>query len=178
MTIDLPELDLPELRAVGPARISRDPTGAHPAYATLLRDAARTGSCPVWVSERALEMLEPPDDPHPVLANVARRDAAGFLGDHWPRNCPLCGCRDSFENFTGLASGTEPADEPITAAAESDLAGRRAHLALVPATRPADTLAVLGWRGTCNYHNDVVGLSAVLRSWEDRFGAVRWRSTS
>jgi hypothetical protein len=37
--------------------------------------------------------------------------------------------------------------------------------------RPADTLAVIGWKGTVNYYSDMGALSAVLRSWEDRFDA-------
>ncbi len=30
---------------------------------------------------------------------------------------------------------------------------------------------MLGWLGPCNYYADMGQLSAVLRSWEDRFGA-------
>jgi hypothetical protein len=45
-------------------------------------------------------------------------------------------------------------------------------LAVVPVHRPADILAAIGWSGACNYLRDVVELSAVLRSWEDRFGAL------
>ena len=37
----------------------------------------------------------------------------------------------------------------------------------------ADIPAVLGWTGACTYPNwDLAGLCSVLRSWEDRFGAV------
>jgi Domain of unknown function (DUF4253) len=45
-----------------------------------------------------------------------------------------------------------------------------ARIGLVPATRPADVLAVLHWVTTDQYP-DPLPLSAVLRSWEDRFGA-------
>jgi Domain of unknown function (DUF4253) len=165
-------LELPPMRPVGSARISRDLLDVHPSYATLLADAATTGCCPVWVSERGLEMIQPPEDPQPVLADVEARDPAGFLADHWPRNCPTCGCRDSFETFAGLTSPTTSGDDRLALAAASQHAGQRSHLAIVPAARPADAVAVLGWRGTCTYHDDVTGLSAVLRSWEERFGAV------
>ena len=47
-----------------------------------------------------------------------------------------------------------------------------ALLGLVPVARPADVPAAVGWFGTVNSWSDVVGVSAVLRSWEDRFGAV------
>lgn len=45
-----------------------------------------------------------------------------------------------------------------------------ARIGLVPASRPADVLAVLHWVTTDQYP-DPLPLSAVLRSWEDRFGA-------
>ncbi|MBL1081693.1 DUF4253 domain-containing protein [Streptomyces actinomycinicus] len=44
------------------------------------------------------------------------------------------------------------------------------HLALVPARRSADIPAAIGWAGPLNYEADVARVSAVLRSWEDRFG--------
>ncbi|ROQ68119.1 uncharacterized protein DUF4253 [Streptomyces sp. 840.1] len=43
--------------------------------------------------------------------------------------------------------------------------------ALVPARRSADIPAAIGWSGPLNHENDVARLCAVLRSWEDRFGA-------
>lgn len=46
-------------------------------------------------------------------------------------------------------------------------------LAVVDAARPADIPIALGWAGMCNYRDrHLVGLCAVLRSWEERFGAV------
>ncbi len=47
-----------------------------------------------------------------------------------------------------------------------------AALVLVPVTRPADAPAQLGWWGPTNYGLTGGDVSAVLRSWEDRFGAV------
>lgn len=50
--------------------------------------------------------------------------------------------------------------------------GRRpGELLLVPADRPADTLAQLGWSGACNWSLSGGAIAGVLRSWEDRFGA-------
>ncbi|HET7486610.1 MAG TPA: DUF4253 domain-containing protein [Acidimicrobiales bacterium] len=71
--------------------------------------------------------------------------------------------------FPGLAPA--PAAEIDEDAPDRVAAGLRARLGLVPVTRPADVLAVLGWQGPANYYTDVGPLSAVLRSWEDRFGA-------
>jgi Domain of unknown function (DUF4253) len=46
-----------------------------------------------------------------------------------------------------------------------------ARIGLVAAERPADVLAVTGWGGTDNRGDLLLPLTAVLRSWEDRFGA-------
>ncbi|WP_412740240.1 DUF4253 domain-containing protein [Krasilnikovia sp. MM14-A1259] len=42
---------------------------------------------------------------------------------------------------------------------------------LVPAERGADVPAVLGWSGPVNHEGDITRICAVLRDWEDRFGA-------
>ncbi|GAA2763852.1 DUF4253 domain-containing protein [Streptomyces paradoxus] len=44
------------------------------------------------------------------------------------------------------------------------------RLALVPARRSADIPTAIGWTGPANHEGDIARLSAVLRSWEDRFG--------
>jgi Domain of unknown function (DUF4253) len=41
----------------------------------------------------------------------------------------------------------------------------------LPPGRPADVLAVIGWSGMTNWGDPLLPLTAVLRSWEDRFGA-------
>ncbi|MBC8092527.1 MAG: hypothetical protein H7Y15_11420, partial [Pseudonocardia sp.] len=92
---------LPPLYPLGPLRISCERLDGHPAYATLLAEAATTGCCPVWVAEP--QYLSPPDDPHAAVAATDRIDPAEFLAEHWTPNCPLCGCRDPFGNtFPGL----------------------------------------------------------------------------
>lgn len=45
------------------------------------------------------------------------------------------------------------------------------RLGLVPADRGADALTTAGWLGPLNYDNDTAKFSAVVRDWEDRFGA-------
>ncbi|MGI5128388.1 DUF4253 domain-containing protein [Pseudonocardia sp. CA-107938] len=160
---------LPPLRSIGPIRVSRDRLDGHPAYASLLHEAASTGACPVWVT--ALNRVEPPDDPAAAIAAIPDVDPEEFLARHWTRNCPLCGCRDPFGTFPGLAPRTRSSPNPLETA-ESAVALQRGHLALVPAGRPADVITALGWTGPANYGADLTGLSAVLRSWEDRFGAV------
>lgn len=46
-----------------------------------------------------------------------------------------------------------------------------ARVGLVPAGRPADALPMLGWDGAANSLDSTLPIAAVLRSWEDRFGA-------
>ncbi|MFE5555695.1 DUF4253 domain-containing protein [Streptomyces sp. NPDC056544] len=78
--------------------------------------------------------------------------------------------------WPGLAPvGGAPADPETTAGNVANaLIGpwlESPRLALVPAGRPADIPAAIGWSGPVNHVNDVARLCAVLRSWEDRFGA-------
>jgi Domain of unknown function (DUF4253) len=47
-----------------------------------------------------------------------------------------------------------------------------ARIGLIPASRPADTLPLIGWSGTANYFKDALPVAAVLRSWEERYGAT------
>ncbi|WP_285508101.1 DUF4253 domain-containing protein [Actinokineospora sp. NBRC 105648] len=56
--------------------------------------------------------------------------------------------------------------------AEQLLAGHASmRLGLVAAERGADALAVAGWTGPMNHTNDTGEVAAVLRDWENRFGA-------
>jgi hypothetical protein len=76
----------------------------------------------------------------------------------------------SRRQFPGLA----PAEEPKLDAGDLDpalCALGAARVGLVPASRPADALAMLGWDGAANRGASALPIAAVLRSWEDRFGA-------
>lgn len=73
----------------------------------------------------------------------------------WPGLAPASGCPD------GDTAVLPDPPGPVWAA----------RLLLVPATRPADALAQLGWYGACNWSLTGADIAAVLRSWEDRFGA-------
>ncbi len=73
--------------------------------------------------------------------------------------------------FPGLA----PAQQAQLSPEELDRAldsVRAARLGLVPTARPADVLGLVGFHGTINRYDTPAQLSAVLRSWEDRFGAT------
>lgn len=73
-------------------------------------------------------------------------------------------------DFPGLAP--TPSSSPRPDAAVRLAAELEGRLGLVPATRPADVLAAIGWMGPANYFSDMAPVSAVLRSWEERFDAV------
>jgi len=100
-----------------------------------------------------------PGNDHDPLSPVERTAVTAPYGQRWP----------------GLAPPGQPRatpDEQADSCAEELLRARPAmRLGLVPAERGSDALSVAGWQGAANYTNDTAKLSAVLRAWEDRFGA-------
>ncbi|REE98700.1 DUF4253 domain-containing protein [Thermomonospora umbrina] len=62
-------------------------------------------------------------------------------------------------------------DEVARRHVEARYSGESMLLGLVPAARGADTIARVGWQGPCHHTGHPAEISAVLRSWEDRFGA-------
>jgi hypothetical protein len=73
--------------------------------------------------------------------------------------------------WPGLAPPSGPPDGDVVLLPDRPDHGGAGHLLLVPATRPADAVAQLGWYGACNWSLTGADISAVLRTWEDRFGA-------
>ncbi|MBW1598844.1 DUF4253 domain-containing protein [Streptomyces sp. JJ38] len=104
-------------------------------------------------------------------------EAEDILADYWnalPQGGPTA---PSGRAWPGLAPARRPDADPDALAAETadtlldgDTLLREPHLALVPAERNADVLAAIGWTGSLNHEDDPGVLSAVLRSWETRFG--------
>lgn len=108
------------------------------------------------------------------VADVAARDAEVVLAQWWPGQCCGPACLDPVgpifpglvrrSSRRGVAEMSARWLAPLLAAREGT------RLGLVRAGRSADVPAALGWSGAANHSNDVAALSAVLRSWEDRFG--------
>jgi hypothetical protein len=74
------------------------------------------------------------------------------------------------KQFPGLAPAADvPLSKDQLAAALGSLPAAR--IGLVRASRPADVLPMLGWSGAANRMDTALPIAAVLRSWEDRFGA-------
>jgi Domain of unknown function (DUF4253) len=148
-------------------------------YHGLLAAAARTGQCPVWIAD--LCRTDPPDDRERLLAELEARNPGQVLAEQWPGACPCC---DEHQNpfrtgFPGLLlRPLVDLDDAIRHATRVIAMSCWSEPDLVPATRPADVPAVIGWTGSRNSWRDTVGMSAVLRSWEERFGALLLRVTS
>jgi hypothetical protein len=170
---------LPGMRFHGPIQISQATFSDPWLYGRLLAAAPHTGRCPVLLSDLTLSRLH--DDRHPVagLAAVGRHEATAVLARRWPGPCLSCSdCLAPFQAaFPRLtppyadAADLQPAAVVATAvrmAAEP----RHMLLGIVSVDRPADVPAATGWSGMCNSWADVTEVSAVLRSWDDRFGAV------
>ncbi|WP_128432654.1 DUF4253 domain-containing protein [Streptomyces cyaneus] len=150
-------------------------------WATLRRTAPAVGLLPVVLDVGAghggpeLWELMPAEMSYP-----GDHDAEEVLEEFWDE------CAEEDADWPGLldtertdaATGLEDtATDPESVASDvvdSLLDGRAPlkdpRLALVPARRSADIPTAIGWLGPANHENDTGRLSAVLRSWEDRFG--------
>jgi len=73
--------------------------------------------------------------------------------------------------FPGLAPATEEWLNADAVAAAVDSV-KSARIGLIPASRPADVLQLVGFNGAVNRYDSPAPLVTALRSWEDRFGAV------
>lgn len=119
------------------------------------------------------EFTEPTD-----LASIGAFDPAGVLARAWNERVPV---RDDWEDSRDLMRpfgrefpGLAPAEPGELSSGElrQALEGVPAmRVGLVPAARPADALARLGWYGASQRFEEPLALASVLRSWEDRFGA-------
>jgi len=148
-------------------------TGLAPILIDSLHDAPRRP----WDDEEFAVPLDPRE--------VDQVYAAGFLAEWWDGSLPDEEEADGeeqemWEPFGRTFPGLAPADGgPLTAAEREQVLDSRplARIGLVPASRPADVLAAIGWRGTTNwgglggFRDYLIPFTAMLRSWEDRFGA-------
>ena len=170
---------LPALRDHGTVQVCSVPLHHTAVYRRLLLQAPTTGRCPVLLSGHALASLRQGWDPAPALAELETRDAGAVLAERYPDGCLYhADCLAPFgTTFPGLASATPGLElleraEIVETAAEEAYLPDEPLLGLVPVRRPADIPAAAGWFGMGTSWDDVVAVSAVLRSWEDRFGAT------
>ncbi|WJZ02501.1 DUF4253 domain-containing protein [Corynebacterium freiburgense] len=91
-------------------------------------------------------------------------------GKQQARSGPLRFFQRENSKFAALATGTSNGNVHMLNPLE--LGQTFAALVIVPVTRPADAPAAVGWTGAINYDYSGADISTVLRSWEDRYGAV------
>lgn len=107
----------------------------------------------------------------------AGHEALAVLREWWANEIPseeeddeaLDALKPFGREFPGLAPS--PRSAPSAAALTEVVAELSGRLGLASVPRPADAVAVIGWLGPVNHFDDMGALSAVLRSWEDRFNA-------
>ncbi|WP_411084425.1 DUF4253 domain-containing protein [Streptomyces sp. cmx-18-6] len=109
------------------------------------------------------DSLAPADGGHGADADADSYFRSTWTDDSWPQ----------FAQWPGLASPASVVTDVDVCAGDEATAvvrdGRARCLALVQVARGADAPAALSWRGAAQ-HLTTYELSAVLRSWEDRFG--------
>ncbi|MFV8160775.1 DUF4253 domain-containing protein [Mycobacterium sp. 134] len=95
--------------------------------------------------------------------------------DQWFRDHDITDNPDSLgPAYRGLAAGSSgpPAWHNTNLTRTAPPPYPTTGLLLVAVDRPADVPATLGWTGPMNHALTAAGLSSILRSWEDRFGAT------
>ncbi|MEV6637369.1 DUF4253 domain-containing protein [Actinoplanes sp. NPDC051470] len=176
--LDLPDghlIDDPKGTADDPPLywVSEDETDAEE-WAEVNAHAARTGLRPILLDDLVDEDLSPST----TQSAPGDHDAEDVLALWWEEwHADSDDDPDDQPEWPGLADALPVEADPEACAREAleDLEGsdlfEEPLLALVPAARSADIPALLGWDGAINLEDDPGRLSAVLRSWEDRFGA-------
>lgn len=166
--------------------VTDDPIVTGDTYRRCVADFRQSGLWPVlipyddrfafsgedWIDDRAFM------SPAPERAQTA--DPEKVLAGWWEGSCCDGKCLEPYgDQFPGLIRKSTANADPLAIAADHGamLVSVRPHdrgyrLGLVAVDRPSDVPAALGWTGMINYTQDVGGVSAVLRSWEDRLGAT------
>ncbi|SCL41064.1 protein of unknown function [Micromonospora pallida] len=196
MITDLPRLvDALPAGMLPPGRLVTPEDGGPPPYwlsdapvepalwARLRSQHPESGLWPLVLSGLSLEENRPWVDGEVRPARMSspdRHDPAELLAGWWDRGQSDDDDPEAAEatapfgvDWPGPAESGEPAGPAEEFADEyvDFLADGKARLGLVPAARGADALVVTGWTGPTNFTNDSGKIAAVVRSWEERFGA-------
>jgi hypothetical protein len=132
---------------------------------------ASSGLWPVLLDDSAQPWSAGQIAPEPV-DEIAAYDPAAFMAEVWTEwHEPPMDITPFGDYSPGPAMPGEPLEDADAAADRhaGRLYGR--PLGLVPAGRGADVLAAIGWQGARHHNPLTAPLSAVIRGWEDRFGA-------
>jgi len=148
------------------------PTGL---WAELRELHTSTGLWPVLVSEDEpwWTRVAVPEDPR----YIDQHDPTEFMAEVWRKwvdqaNGNVDLLAPFGEHCPGLtASGSKARDpEAVADWHASMIEPENPFLALVPVDRGADAITAMGWEGA-HGHAETVPLSAMIRTWEERFGA-------
>ncbi|MER7503578.1 DUF4253 domain-containing protein [Nonomuraea pusilla] len=165
-------------RAARPAFWMSDEPVTAAEWARFRKGHARSGLWPILLDESAQPWAIGqivPDDPR----QIDHFTAEGFMAEvwqEWVAQMPPEALGE-LEPFGAICPGLAPpgvlrADPGAVADwYAGELAPRGMPLGLVAAHRGADALAVMGWQGALHHNEWMVPMAAVVRSWEDRFGA-------
>lgn len=148
----------------------------------LVDQFPETGLWPLLLAPLSAEHSDRPWDSgelDPVpLGRVDALDPAAVLADGWADSLVPIGhdpyvehLRPFGASFPGLATPLRRAGVPASVPAHAVELWPLTRPGLVRCRRPADAVALIGWRGSIN-RRGAEEVSAVLRSWEDRFGVV------
>ncbi|RAY16025.1 DUF4253 domain-containing protein [Actinomadura craniellae] len=147
-------------------------------WARLRAEHRDSGLWPVLLDDSTQPWSAGQVAPEPV-GEIDAYDAGAFVSEVWADwvSAQPHGQLDEIDPYgrhcPGLAPPGRLVEDPDLAADRyADLLVRRGTpLGLVAAGRGADALAVIGWQGALNHNHWTAPLAAVVRSWEDRFGA-------
>jgi hypothetical protein len=153
----------------------------------LSETAADTGLVPLLLAGLDQTTARPWDDGEfsdPAdIGQLGELDPADLLADLWAGGFeePDDDDEDLDDEFQAMIApfsrefpGLAPAADLRLAPSEMDQelgSLRPARIGLAAASRPADVLPTIGWDGAANHWEDALVIAAVLRSWEERFGA-------
>ncbi|GHJ47949.1 hypothetical protein Cs7R123_52910 [Catellatospora sp. TT07R-123] len=159
-------------------------------WTALLAEHERSGLWPLLLDHLSADARRPWDDGElwPAdMSDPADLDAGALLARWWtdhteideddnlPPRERLAVTAPYGQSWPGLSPALPQRHDPrrhaALCAAELLSARRHLRLGLAAADHPADAITAIGWQGAANYANDTAELSAVLRSWQDRFGA-------
>lgn len=147
-------------------RTDSEPPRAFQVWRRVALRFPETGLWPVLLERADLDLDL--DEDWPVLA---ARDAGELIAEHWAADCAADDeLAETLGPFRGLGRGGDRRADAVEAVFAT--IAEVQSLALVPVTRPADVPAAIGWMGPVNSWQEIGLLSAILRSWEERYDAI------
>jgi uncharacterized protein DUF4253 len=145
-------------------------------WADLRAEHDRSGLWPMLLDDSTQPWSAGQIAPEPVT-DIDTYDAGAFVAEVWAERAAADDDFADLEPYGSTCPGLAPPGEPV---GDPDVVADRyvrglgelgTPLGLAAAARGADVLTVMGWQGAVNHNQWIAPLSAVLRSWEDRFGA-------